>query len=314
MKDAYGRNITYLRLSLTERCNLHCIYCRDGPQEPSSRELTPGEIDRIIGAMVSLGINKVRLTGGEPLMREDLEEVVGIFRRHRDVRDLSMTTNAQGLRSRARALKEAGLMRLNISLDSLRPDRYREITRGGDLGEVLAGIEAAADCGLGPIKLNCVTIRGKNDDEIDDFIALAREKPVDVRFIELMPMGASLPDDLRIRSREILDARSDLHRINSAYYGEPAETYTGTAYKGTVGFISPISRRFCKECNRIRVTGDGKLRPCLGDNTERDLREALLRGDGALRALIEDTVFHKPEGHHFKEGFVSQKTMNRIGG
>jgi cyclic pyranopterin phosphate synthase len=314
MKDRLGRNIQYLRLSLTERCNLNCIYCRDGTEFPGETELSPGEIDMILRCMVSLGINKVRLTGGEPLLRRDLEEIIGLLKGHEAIQDICMTTNAQGLASRAAALKEAGLKRLNISLDSLRPDRYRDITGGGDLREVLDGINTAIRCGLEPVELNCVAIRGKNDDEIDDFISLAREKPVHVRFIELMPMGGSLHKNSRISSWEILRAHGELRRMPPAYEGKPEERYTGPGFAGTVGFISPVSRRFCDTCNRIRITGDGKLRPCLGDNTEWDLKEAMSRGDGALRSIIEAAIFNKPRGHHFKEKFVPKKTMSRIGG
>jgi cyclic pyranopterin phosphate synthase len=263
--------------------------------------------------MVSLGINKVRLTGGEPLLRRDLEEIVERISATGQIRDLCMTTNALGLAKRLRALKQAGLMRINISLDSLRPGRYREITRGGDLEQVLEAIDAAIDAGLRPVKLNCVPLRGRNDDEIDDFIALARDKPLHVRFIELMPMGEAGRDSLRISSQHILEAHGELRLSAPRRPGQPAEDYQAPGFLGTVGFISPISRVFCDDCNRVRVTSDGRLRPCLGDNTEVNLREAMEPG-GRLLATIRETVFNKPEGHHFNEGFVTERTMHRIGG
>jgi cyclic pyranopterin phosphate synthase len=264
--------------------------------------------------MVFLGINKVRLTGGEPLMRSDLEEVVGRISAAGEIRDLCMTTNALGLAKRLPALKQAGLMRLNISLDSLRPDRYRDITRGGDLEQVLEAIDAAVAVGLEPVKLNCVPLRGRNDDEIDAFIALARNKPLHIRFIELMPLGEASHDSLMISSQEILEAHGELRLKAPRRFGQPAEEYSAPGFLGTVGFISPISRVFCNDCNRVRVTSDGRLRPCLGDNTEVNLRGVMESGDHRLLECIRETVFNKPEGHHFNKGFVTERTMHRIGG
>jgi cyclic pyranopterin phosphate synthase len=315
MLDSRGRTIEYLRLSLTERCNLRCIYCRDEAPPNTGQEISAREIGRILSCMVSLGINKVRLTGGEPLLRADLEELIGKISATAQIRDLCMTSNALGFARRAKALRQAGLMRMNISLDSLKPDRYREIARGGDLEEVLEAIDAAIAVGLTPLKLNCVPIRGKNDDEIDAFIDLARNKPLHVRFIELMPMGEDGLDwSLRITTKDILDAHPELQPLPPSYAGQPAEDYAAPGFRGTVGFISPISHLFCNDCNRVRVTSDGKLRPCLGDNTEVDLRGALGKGDEELLRVIRETVYHKPEGHHFNEGFVSKRRMFRIGG
>jgi cyclic pyranopterin phosphate synthase len=264
--------------------------------------------------MVALGINKVRLTGGEPLLRRDLEEIVERISAAGQIRDLCMTTNAMGLAKRLPALKQAGLMRLNISLDSLHPGRYREITRGGDLEQVFEAIDAAIAAGLTPVKLNCVPLRGRNDDEIDAFIALARDKPLHVRFIELMPLGEAGHDSLRISSQQILEAHGELQRCAPLYSGQPAENYRAPGFLGTVGFISPISRVFCDDCNRVRVTSDGRLRPCLGDNTEVNLRDVMESGDLRLLKTIRETVFNKPEGHRFNNGFVAERTMHRIGG
>jgi cyclic pyranopterin phosphate synthase len=264
--------------------------------------------------MVSLGIRKVRLTGGEPSLRPDLEEIVARIGGMGQIQDLAMTTNGLGLAKRLPALKRAGLMRLNISLDSLRPEPYRDITRGGDLEQVFETIEAALAAGLTPVKLNCVVLRGKNDGEIDAFIALARDRPLHVRFIELMPLGELDYGGLRISSSRILEAHGELQRIAPQPSGQPAEQYGAPGFLGAVGFISPLSRSFCGGCNRVRITSDGRLRPCLGDNREADLRGAMRAGDSELLRIIRETVFNKPQGHRFYRGFTARRTMHRIGG
>jgi cyclic pyranopterin phosphate synthase len=319
MIDSSGRNIEYLRLSLTEKCNLSCLYCRGRTKPVLGRELKPDEIQRdeirrIVRCMVSLGINKVRLTGGEPLLRRDLEKIVESLKSCGQIKDLCMTTNAQGIAPRIKDLKDAGLMRLNISLDSLRTDRYQRITGGGNLREVLEGIEAALAWDLTPVKVNCVTLRGINSDETDDFISLAKKYPIQVRFIELMPMGEIFHKNLMVSSREILDTHQELRPLEPSYTAQPAENYTGDGFLGTVGFISPISHRFCNLCNRVRVTSDGKLRPCLGDNFEINLRDVMEEGDEALRQAIRQGVFNKSQGHHFNEAFVTARSMSCIGG
>ncbi|MDR3312240.1 MAG: GTP 3',8-cyclase MoaA [Spirochaetaceae bacterium] len=315
MVDSHGRNIEYLRLSLTERCNLRCVYCRDRDLSRPESPLSAAQMERILRAMVSLGINRVRLTGGEPLLCADLEQIVAAANAIPRISDLAMTTNGQLLAYRAAGLKRAGLMRINISLDSLRADRYRDITGGGNVSQVLTGIDAALTCGLTPVKLNCVVIRGVNDNEINDFIALAREQALTVRFIELMPLGGIRDDSRRVSTEEILISHGGgLVEIPPAYSGQPAREYTGPGFRGAVGFISAMSRRFCTECNRIRVTSDGKLRPCLGDNREIDLRESLSQGEDALREAIRIGVYRKPGGHHFSGAFESPRKMNRIGG
>jgi cyclic pyranopterin phosphate synthase len=362
MRDSFGREIAYLRLSLTERCNLACIYCRGaaGPQDdaaswseapspgaagapgaapqspgeapppgggtgpgdmvppPGVRELGLNEIRRIIPCLISLGIRKVRLTGGEPLLREDLEDIAAYLGSRREIQDLALTTNGQGLAPRARALKRAGLGRVNISLDSLDPRRYRDMTGGGDLGKTLEGIGAALSWGLGPVKLNCVLIRGRNDDEAGAFIALAREQPLHVRFIELMPFGANPAARLRVLSPELLAAHGELYPLApegpGGPGGEAAALYTGRGFRGTVGFISPLSRPFCHNCGRIRITADGKLKTCLGHDGELDLRSLLEGPDRALRSAVEGEIVKKPRGHRFDQGFVPGRTMDRIGG
>ncbi|MDR3148298.1 MAG: GTP 3',8-cyclase MoaA [Treponema sp.] len=331
MRDSRGRRVEYLRLSLTERCNLACLYChgefrhgefpRDEIRHNESRagaELSIAEIGKLIRCVRALGITKVRLTGGEPLLRRDLEEITA--RVAAEIRDVAMTTNAQGLARRAAALKKAGLGRVNISLDSLKPGRYRDITRGGRLEETLDGIQAALAWGLTPVKLNCVIQRGRNDDEVGAFIALAREQPLHLRFIELMPFGEPAAAELRVCSAEILASHGELRELEPDRSSEPglggdnAVLYTGPGFRGTVGFISPLSRPFCPTCGRIRISADGALRPCLGNNAELDLRPLLAGPDAALRSAIEAGILGKPEGHHFGAGFVSQRSMDRIGG
>jgi cyclic pyranopterin phosphate synthase len=332
MQDSRGRRIEYLRLSLTGRCNLACVYCRggtpDGPGGGPGSELSAGEIKRLVPCLTALGINKLRLTGGEPLLRRDLEDIVAWLGTNGEIRDLAMTTNGQGLARRAEALKKAGLGRVNISLDSLKPGRYREITGGGRLEETLNGVRAALDRGLSPVKINCVIMRGRNDDEAGDFIALAREQPLHVRFIELMPFGAGSAGELRVCSAEILASHRELKKIKEpgefeklgepGIPGEPgggsAELYSGEGFLGSVGFISPMSRRFCDACGRVRITADCKLKPCLGDNAELDLRPLLDGPDAVLRSAIEGAIVNKPAGHRFGAGFAPRRTMDRIGG
>ncbi|HQA29072.1 MAG TPA: GTP 3',8-cyclase MoaA [Brevefilum fermentans] len=315
MIDQYGRNINYLRLSVTERCTLRCVYCRaDEGICPKAAELSCADFLRIARACVDLGIRRIRVTGGEPLLRKDILEIVGGLGQIEELVDLTMTTNAQYLAEHAEGLKKAGLKRINISLDSLREDRYRQIT-GGELKNVLEGIDAAVNADLLPIKINVVLVRGVNDDEVDDFIALTRDNPLDVRMIELMPVGVLGQDEsLRINNDELIAARPYLQPVAPSYSGQPSRDYKITGHQGRVGFISPISHSFCADCNRIRVMSDGMLRPCLGNNAEISLKPALQEGDDALLEVIRSTIFNKPMRHHFEKGFSSEKSMLKIGG
>ena len=315
MKDATGRNIEYLRLSLTERCNLKCAYCRAAEGEcPKDKELSAEDFLRIVRCMASLGVKKVRLTGGEPTVRKDLIELVRGIADTEGITEIAMTTNAQLLERLAEPLKEAGLMRVNVSIDSLNAAKYKEITGGGELENVLRGVDAAIAAGLVPIKLNAVLMRGKNDDEIDDFIALAKDRPIDMRFIELMPMGREDHTSERIPTDEIVAARPHLIPLEPRYAGQPSSDYTIEGYVGRVGFISPISHKFCGECNRVRVMSDGMLRPCLGVNREVSLKEALAKSDAALLETIREAIWNKPEHHEFSSEFKPAKDMSRIGG
>jgi len=315
MLDQFGRNITYLRLSVTERCQLRCTYCRvEEGFCPKATELSPAEYERIVRACMQLGIQKVRLTGGEPLLRKDILEIVERIAALEGLRDLSMTTNAQMLPGKAQLLKQAGLRRLNISLDSLKPDVFHELT-GGDIQPVLQGMEEAIEAELLPLKLNIVLVRGINEGEIDDFIAMTRDHPIDVRFIELMPIGDHGENTARrISNQEVLAARHYLQPLPARYPGQPSSDYQVPGYRGRVGFISPISHQFCADCNRIRVMSDGTLRPCLGVDREIPLTSALAKDDEALREAIQTAIFEKPAAHRFESCTFAERNMSRIGG
>ena len=316
MNDRFGRKITYLRLSLTERCTLKCAYCRAGEGIcPKKSELTKDEFLRITRAFASIGVKKVRLTGGEPMLRRDLLPILSGIRAIDGITEITMTTNGQHLAGQCRALREAGLDRLNISVDSLKPERYEAITGGGSLDLVLAGIEEAFAAGFPSIKLNVVLLRGQNDDETDDFIALTKDRPISVRFIEYMPLGETDQATLRVTGAELLKKHPQLLPVEPFYPGQPSRDYQMPGYVGRVGLIDPMSHRFCADCNRMRVMSDGMLRPCLGSNEEFSLKEALEQEDDRLlNAVIATAVAQKPETHCFTAGLTAGKNMSRIGG
>ncbi|MDP3448506.1 MAG: GTP 3',8-cyclase MoaA [Eubacteriales bacterium] len=316
MNDRFGRTITYLRLSLTERCTLKCSYCRAGEGVcPKKSELAKEEFLRIARAFAEVGVKKVRLTGGEPMLRSDLLSIISGIRAIPQIEEITMTTNGQHLPGMSCALKEAGLDRLNISVDSLKPERYHEITGGGSLSRVLTGIEEAFAAGFSTLKLNVVLLRGENDDETGNFIALTKERAVSVRFIEYMPLGEIDHANLRVTGAEILQKYPQLIHVVPSYRGQPARDFQMPGHIGRVGLIDPVSHRFCADCNRVRVMSDGMVRPCLGSNEEFSLKEALEQeGDGALHAVIARAIALKPESHCFDDGFSAQKTMSRIGG
>lgn len=322
MLDQYGREINYLRLSITPRCNLNCIYCRPGycptgfDPYAQAQLMTPDEIDRLVGVLVGLGINKVRLTGGEPLVRNDLEEIIARITRHPEIKDLSLTTNGQDLAGRAAALKKAGLMRINISLDSLREERFKAITGNGSLQLVLDGIDASLAAGLNPVKLNTVLMRGINDDELDSLFELTRNRPLALRLIELMPMNDSSADPGQlITGTEILARYPQLTRVADSYAGQPSEDYRLPGHVGTIGLIRPISHRFCHICNRIRITADGKIKGCLGKDDETDLRPFFAQPDDqAMRDFIAASIYAKPLGHQFETLEQPARGMDRTGG
>ena len=319
MIDQYGRNIGYLRLSVTENCNLKCIYCNpDGTLcNPVDRnQMSVDEIVKTVRAMVRVGIRKVRITGGEPTVRPDLIEIVRRIAALPGIDDLSMTTNGLRLSALADDLKQAGLHRLNISLDSLDAGKFEAITGGGKLETVLEGIDHALAIGLKPIKINTVLIRGINDDEIDGLIGLAKNRPIDIRFIELMPIGHYGESNRGkiLTSDEVLAKHPGLIPLQRDEQGAPAVYYAIDGYQGRIGFISPVSHEFCEDCNRIRVTADGKIRPCLGHNGEVDIKPFFPLDDEAFDAWIADIIFRKPRGHDFNTEFNSKRNMNQIGG
>lgn len=315
MKDRYGRTIKYLRLSVTDLCNCRCVYCmgENGvPRLPHSAILSFEEIEEIVRAAVSLGVTKVRLTGGEPLVRRGIDELVRRLRGIEGVEELAMTTNGARLAEYAEALKEAGLDRLNVSLDTLDPEKFRRITRIGELRDTLGGLDAARRAGFERIKLNTVLMGGVNDDEIAEIAALAKDGAFDVRFIELMPIGECTDWDRRrfLPAERVLGYLPKGERVPS---DGVAELWRPAGFRGTVGLIRPLSHRFCADCDRIRVTADGCLKPCLHSAREIPLRGK--HGEALVRTIAEG-MQTKPREHHMADGHASEsrRGMNRIGG
>jgi len=324
--DRFQRPITYLRVSVTDRCNLRCVYCMPAEGIVLRRHddiLGYEETLRVVHAAVGMGIRYVRLTGGEPLARKGLTRLVAMLRTIPGLEELTMTTNGTLLAAQAEALARAGLDRVNISLDTLRPEHFRSISRLGELKDVLAGIEAAEEAGLGPIKLNVVVVRGLNDDEVDDLARLTLEHSWHIRFIEFMPLGSELLWDeercvpaFEVRQR-IEGVLGPLSSTAVASGHGPARTFRLRDGLGTIGFITPWSDHFCSSCNRLRLTADGRLRPCLLSEVEVDVRGPLRTGaqEGELRSLIERAVCLKPAGHHLEElGGPMGRAMAEIGG
>lgn len=319
MIDSFGRKINYLRISLTDRCNLRCAYCMplEGIKNKIKHDdiLSLEEMYELIKVFVKLGVNKIRLTGGEPLARKGIIELIEKISALEGVKDLTITTNGILLKEYAQSLKDAGLNRLNISLDTLKPDKYKEITRGGDLSKVFEGIKEAKRVGLEPIKINTVLIGDFNDDEILDLINITKEDYIDVRFIELMPIGeaADWAKEKFISNEKILEVAKDLIPVEREDISSPAVYYKLPDGKGKVGIINPITCKFCEYCNRIRLTSTGKLKTCLHSNMEVDLREAL-RKEMDLEKLIIDSIYKKEESHHLEDGNYITRNMNQIGG
>ena len=333
--DSFGRKITYLRVSITDRCNYRCTYCKPAGQFkfiPHEEILRYEEIVEIIEEAVDLGITKVRITGGEPLVRKGIVDFVKKLKRIEKLEDISLTTNGFFLVEYAEKLKVAGLNRVNISLDSLQKNKYRKITRGGNLERVLKGIDSALKAGLLPIKINTVLIKGINNDEVEDFVRLTLERPLNIRFIELMPSGEKVTDNYKDKFISVLEIKESLAKkysfnpINTSSGNGPAKYYEIEGGKGTMGFITALSQHFCQSCNRIRLTSEGKIRPCLFFNQEIDLKKAIREvGDTknnqilrrkVIKEKIKMAVKLKPKGHKIKE-WISNKIsfkMSRIGG
>ena len=318
MKDLYGRNINYLRISLTDLCNLRCMYCMpiNGVKKIHHEEiLSLEEIEEIAKAFIDLGVTKIRLTGGEPLIRKNILKLVENIANQNKVKDFAMTTNGLHLKKYAKDLKEAGLNRVNISLDTLNESKYKSITRGGSLKSVLDGIKEANKVGLTPIKINTVLIGGFNVNEIEDFVNLTKYENMDIRFIELMPIGEAKDWSLDkfVSNNKVLQSVRALEPINSEDKSSPANYYRLPDGIGRVGLINPITCKFCQNCNRVRLTSSGKMKMCLHSDEEIDLKKAL-RNKEDIKNIILNAVKNKPEKHRLEEGIYIHRNMNAIGG
>ncbi|MGB7605293.1 MAG: GTP 3',8-cyclase MoaA [Lutisporaceae bacterium] len=320
MKDTLGRSINYLRISVTDRCNLRCMYCM--PEEGICKKehqdiLSLEEIYEVVKTCSELGVNKVRITGGEPLVRIGITNLIEKISRLENIKDIALTTNGVLLEKYAEELKEAGLKRVNISLDTLNEEKYSYITRGGKLDDVMRGIKAAERVGMYPVKLNAVLIGGFNDDEIEAFIELTTKSPIEVRFIELMPLGqaAGWAKKHFVSNSVILDRVKELTLVGSDDPSSPATYYKLPGAMGKVGLINPISHAFCGSCNRIRLTADGKLKPCLHSEEEIDVLN-VIRSKGNLQEAIVRAINQKPAQHSLnsKDSNPIKRDMYRIGG
>ncbi|NPV58842.1 MAG: GTP 3',8-cyclase MoaA [Actinobacteria bacterium] len=321
LKDPYSRTIDYLRLAVTDRCNLRCVYCMPPEGVPHLSHddiLTYEEITRVLKVAVGAGISKVRLTGGEPLVRKDLDRLVSGIASLRPSLDISLTTNGTLLAAQAEKLAAAGLRRVNISIDSLREETYRSLTRTGRLADALEGVEAALEVGMDPVKINVVVL-SHLPEELDDFVRLARRLPVHVRFIEYMSPCGTFDGDYYVPAetvRKALEEYGDLRRCEPPPGAGPARYFSLPGARGTFGFISPVSSHFCPECNRLRLTADGKLRPCLFSPDEIDLLKAMREGagDGDILEAIRSSLAAKPRDHGGLANGSPGRTMSQIGG
>jgi len=327
LRDNFDRVIDYMRISITDRCNLKCKYCMPkGELKPFEFKeiLSYEEIIRVVTVAARLGVKKIRITGGEPLTRKNLPYLISSLKAINAIEDISLTTNGILLEKYARTLASAGLDRVNISLDSFRPERYKEITRGGDLRQVIKGLQAAEEAGLQPVKINMVPVRALNDDEIEDFARMTLETPRHVRFIEFMPIGGRdlWSDESYISTDELkktVEKIGPLTPVRARKNG-PARYFKLEGAPGVIGFISALTHHFCGECNRLRITADGRLRPCLFSETEIDLKPALrqssLDKESEIERLLRLAIDVKPEGHnvHKRNDLDSLRNMSRIGG
>lgn len=326
LTDAYLRPITYLRVSVTDKCNLRCVYCMPEAGLPWLQRdelLSYEEIAQIVRAGAALGVRAVRLTGGEPLVRRDLHRLIASIAAIDGIDDISLSTNAVLLEEQLPGLVRAGLTRVNISLDTLRHDRFLRLAKREGLDAVIGGIDAAIAAGLHPVKLNCVIMRGENDDEIEAFAELTRTRKLFVRFIEVMPVheNLELQRDGYMGSDEILErvaGLGDLHAVGGPGGNGPARYFAYPGAAGAVGVISPLSHDYCERCNRVRLTADGRLRLCLFGDQHVDLREPLRRGatQGDLERLLSSAMTIKPERHHLRLGEASSRmrAFSEIGG
>lgn len=331
MIDNYNRNINYLRVSITDRCNLRCVYCmpKEGVSVIGHNDILKyEEILRVVNVAVKTGIVKVRVTGGEPLVRKGVVDFLTSLKTIDGLKDISLTTNGILLENFAEGLFNAGIRRINVSLDSLNPEKYASITRGGNLKAVLRGIDKVYKTGFSPIKINVVVIKGVNEDEVLDFAKLSIEKPYQVRFIELMPVGEAGADnnDKHVSNDSVMEKIGKYHILEPVSgpgnkTDGPARIYRIQGGRGEIGFISPVSHHFCESCNRLRLTADGHLRACLLSDEENDLKDPLRSGcsDPELEDLIKTIIAKKPTRYdiaisdkvHFKK---CARNMHSIGG
>ena len=324
-RDAFGRHIHYLRVSLTDKCNLRCVYCMPEHMvfRPNHELLTDEEFVTVLTAASKLGFDKFRLTGGEPTVRPGIVDITREIAKLPTTREIAMTTNGLKLRTLAQPLKDAGLARVNVSIDSLDPAKFKRITRWGNVEDVWAGIRAAEEAGLTPIKLNAVVIRGFNEDDIVPLAALTLEHDWQFRFIEVMPFA----DVAEFQQSSIVTTQEMMQRIeaelgtlsveNDGKLDGEAQIYRLPNAKGTVGFISPVTQPFCASCNRVRLTADGMLRLCLLKDGELDLKTPLRQGANAddLTELMSRAIYRKPWGHDLGAGVIPlNRVMSEIGG
>ena len=323
MKDKFGREIDYLRVSVTDKCNLRCIYCMNEKESDfweNDNKLTDNEIYRVIRETTKIGIKKIRITGGEPLIRPGIVELIGGINKITEVEEIYMTTNGVLLEDKVEDLVKNGLKGVNISLDSLKSERFKFLTRKGQLSKVLNAIDKCLEFNL-KIKINIVIVNDINKDEVLDFVELTREKKIDIRFIELMPMGVAI-NYKGVNNKEILDIihsnYNDILEVKRDKRDGPAKYIKIKYGQGRIGFINAISNCFCKECNRVRLTADGFLKPCLHFDYGVDLRRLLRDGitNEALNEVIHESIYNKPERHLFLEkcNHKESKFMNQIGG
>ena len=319
MKDSFDREIDYLRVSLTDRCNLRCEYClpESGIDNKikHSDMLSLEEMFELIQEFVLLGIKKIRFTGGEPLVRKGAVELIKRVSELEGVKEVTITTNGVLLEEYADALVYAGVKRINVSLDTLDSKKYKEITRGGDIQRVFRGIEKAQKLGMKPIKLNTVLIGGFNDDEIENLVNITLYEDIDIRFIELMPIGeaSAFAKSKFLPNNIVLEKIPELKPVQKEYISSPANYFKLPNAKGRVGLINPITCKFCSDCNRVRLTATGKLKLCLHSDREIDLSKTL-RAKGDLNRAVREAILTKEEEHHLENNEYIKRSMNQIGG
>lgn len=312
MKDRFNREISYMRISLTDRCNFRCRYCmpEKGIEKTTHDEIISlEEVLRIVKTASKFGIKKIRLTGGEPLVRKGIVYLCSEIKKIKEIEELCITTNGGLIKDMGKDLKEAGVDRLNFSLDTLDEKKFSYITRRDKLKDVLEGLKIAYDLGF-KIKINTVLIGGFNDDEIEDLVDLTKDLDIQIRFIELMKMGETKDwsDEKFLENSKVLEVLEDLEPLSTEGV---AKVFKRPGYKGTVGLISPVSHSFCSDCNRIRLTADGKLKPCLHSKEEISLKGL---DSEELEKTMKKALFYKPKRHHLEEGTETDRTMNAIGG